>query len=76
MFRFVTVRFLIGNRLVLDLGFLIMSLTFLKWYRIWHVGDVLCTAGSLSRRQCRNGRRKGLILAGIRCPLLHIVIIR
>ena len=65
MFRFVTVRFLIGNRLVLDLGLLIMSLTFLKWYRIWHVGDVLCTAGSLSRRQCCNGRHKGLILAGI-----------
>jgi hypothetical protein len=76
MFRFVTVRFLIGNRLVLDLGLLIMSLTFLKWYRIWHVGDVLCIAGSLSRRQCRNGRRKGLILVGIRCPLLRIVVIR
>ena len=75
MFRFVTIRFLIGNRLVLDLGLLIMSLTFLKWYRIWHVGDVLCTAGSLSHRQCRNGRR-GLILAGIKCPLLRIVIIR
>jgi hypothetical protein len=76
MSRFVTVWFLIGNRPVLDLGLLIMSLTFLKWCRIWHVGEVLCTAGSLSRRQCRNSRRKGLILAGIRCPLLRIVVTR